>query len=274
MKNGNVSFSTLSFGEVTEEFAGLQFEPEEKPCSNSDDTKQFRHVLTDPESRELLMEHKKHLQSLVAKEHKELQSMGFQRMNQSSLRSIISEKLDRSCVSLHRLEADITDATDDLTDFSEHQFDGHLVFDFDEQQRALDTSRSARRDEDGNDNSDDDSFALPLEAQPVPANSRKIPISPDISVALRGASESWRAIRNGSTTAMTCGGCKTRLHVVEDAEYVVCPDCWMVGPVEETIGGIAFELDGGCDKYGLGLGLPEKDIVRWVEEELAKTKAA
>jgi hypothetical protein len=273
------SFPGASFDE-SEAFASLRFEDEGKSSESSkcgDDPGQFRQILTDEESRTLLTEHKKYLKLLVAKGHKDLQSIGFHRMNQSSLRSSVTERLDRSMMSLQKLEADITDATEDLTDFSEHRFDGHLVFDFDEQQRALDISRnshSQRHNDDDND--DDDSFALPVESsgapQPVPAASRTIPLSPDLSVPLRGSIETWQAIRHGCTVAVTCSDCNTELHAIEDAEYIVCPDCWMVGPVEETIGGIALEFDGCSDNYGLALGVKVQDVVQWVEEEASKTQ--
>jgi hypothetical protein len=99
-----VSFPGASFDEPSETFA-LQFEREDNPG-------QFRQILTDEESRKLLNEHKSYLKRLVAKGHKDLECMGFHGMTQSSLRSIITEKLDWSMMSLHKLEADSTDATE------------------------------------------------------------------------------------------------------------------------------------------------------------------
>ena len=277
-KHVKVSFPETSFGDDGIEQFGLRFEPDNEepfPSNSVDDLKEqvSPQVLTDEESRKLLIEHKNYLKSLIAKKYEDLQSMGFHRINGSSLRSIISEKLDRSNMSLQKLEADITEATEDLTDYSEHNFDGHLEFDFDEQQRALDISRREERREEEAD-SDQDSFALPPQyQQAVPATSRKVPLSDGVSVPLRGASESWQAIRNECTTSMTCSGCQTKLHVIEDAEYVVCPDCWTAGPLEQSLGGFGFEMDGCSDNYGLGLGLPENDIVQWVEKEMKKREA-
>lgn len=259
------------------------------------------HVLYDEESRLLLTEHKKFLYRLVSAKHKELQSMGFHHMNNSSLRSIISERLDRSSMSLQKLEADITDATEDLTDFSEHPFDGHLTLDFDEQVQALEMfhnscsrrgsgrshnddmlayERSSNNDDDDEDEEDDDdSFSLsPMHAfsasqWAVPPTNRKIPISAELSVPLRGAAETWNAIRTAATTAVTCKGCHANLHVLEDAEYVVCPDCWTVGPVEYKIGGIMLESDGSSGSFGLALGVKADEVLEWVEEANSKQKS-
>ena len=141
------AFAGASFEESSEVFA-LQFEPEDGAPARKN-SGQPRQILTDEESRNLMMEHKKYLKRLVAQGHKDLQSSGIYRMNQSSLRSIITEKLSRSTMTLQKLEVDFTDATEDTTEFSDHLFDcSHLVFDFDEQQRALDSSsrRSLRHE--------------------------------------------------------------------------------------------------------------------------------
>ncbi len=278
--NGKLDLSTLSLESKDDN-------PSSSCCGEEQGRELYHQILSDTESRKLLTEHKKYLQRLVATKHKDLHSMGFHHMHSSSLRSIVSERLDRSLFCLQRLEADITEATDDWTDFSEHRFDGHLVFDFDEQMRALDISHNSSRRENGdeakergdNDDSeyDDDSFALPPLASEsggplgVPASNRSIPLSPDVSAPLRGASETWQAIRSGATTAITCSGCNASLHVIEDAEYVVCPDCWMVGSVEWNIGGIMFECDGSSTNFGLGLGVKAEEVVQWVEEQTSKS---
>lgn len=279
-ENGEkVCLSDASFDTSSSNTGALRFEAEESssfPRSKCDDLRQFRQILTDEESRRLLGEHKKHLKRLVAEGHKDLQSIGFCRMNQSSLRSIIAEKVGRSMMSLQKLEADITEATEDITDFSEHQFDGNLVFDFDEQQRALEISqnsqRGRRREEMSSHHEDDDndSFALPSEygtrGNAVPATNRRIPLSPDVTVPLRGATETWQAIKHEGTIATMCIDCGADLHVIEDAEYIACPDCWMVGPVQQNVGGIAFECDGSSDNYGIGLGVKAQEVVQWVED--------
>lgn len=282
-----VSFPSASIDEESSGTFAWRFEDDGEgtkySASNGDNPDGLRPILTDEESRKLLTEHKKYLKLLVAEGHKDLQSMGFSRSSQASLRSIITEKLDRSMMSVQKLEADITEATEDLTDFSEHQFDGHLAFDFDEQQRALDISRNSqaqrRRDEvaDNDEEDDDGSFALPAElchSRAVPATNRKIPVSPDVYVPLRGATETWQAIRRGCTTATTCSDCNSDLHVIEDAEYFVCPDCWMVGPIEQSVGGIALEFDGSSDNYGLGLGVKARDVIQWVVDGTSKTQIA
>jgi hypothetical protein len=143
----------------------------------------------------------------------------------------------------------------------------------------LDSSHNSQRRKEVTKNDDDDeneSFALSVEPgeapQPVPATSRKIPLSPDLSVPLRGSTETWQAIKHGYTIAVTCSNCNADLHAIQDAEYFVCPDCWMVGPVEQAIGGIALEFDGSSDNYGIGLGVKARDVIQWVEEATSKAQ--
>lgn len=268
------------------------------PVKCYDEPGNHSHILYDTESRILFTEHKKFLHRLVSAKHKELQSMGFHHMNSSSLRSIISERLDRSTMSLFKLEADITDATEDLTDFSEHRFDGHLAFDFDEEVRALEMFHNSQSHRGGGDDAvlaydergdndysnnddegeDDDSFSLSPAPRSssgqltVPATNRNIPLSAGLSVPLRGAAETWSAIRTAATTAVSCNGCTANLHVLEDAEYVVCPDCWTVGPVEYNIGGIMLESDGSSNNFGIALGVKADEILEWVEETSSNGK--
>ena len=56
------------------------------------------------------------------------------------------------------------------------------------------------------------------------------------------------------------------LHVVEDAAYVVCLDCWTIGTTEQTIGGIHLELEEDSDeKYGVAMGIKSDEVLQWVE---------
>jgi hypothetical protein len=179
------------------------------------------------------------------------------------------------------LEADLTEATDDLTDFSEQFFDGNLIFDFEEQQRASDHLLGCARrlprinsvdfDEEGDgaltnispNPSIETTWEPPI---PVPATNRTIRITPDFCVPLRGAGEIWEAIRTDSTVVTTCSCCQTELHVLQDAEYVVCLDCWVVETVEQRVGDIGIELEEDSDDvYGVALGIKADEVLQWVD---------
>ena len=110
-------------------------------------------------------------------------------------------------------------------------------------------------------------------------------VSPGVILPLRGSSETWEAIKEGRITVTSCAICSTDLHVIEDAKYVVCPDCWIVQTVcNDMVGGILLECDEieshYQDKeectYGVGLGVKATDVVDWLndipEEENAYAK--
>jgi hypothetical protein len=261
----------------------------------------------DDASRALLVEHKKYLQQLVTEGRDSLQSMGYYRSttNQaagsSSLRTLLTKKLDRmNHSSILQLESDLTEATEDATDFSEESFDGNLVFDFDEQQQASELSirrrsslgRSRSRihpcdDDDDNDdegddhdhdeNSSEDEHSLEEEewalnqgttlSMPVMMRDRTLHLSPDWSLPLRGVVETWQAIRKDTTVTTVCRGCQTELHVVHDAEYVVCLECGVVGPIDHVIAGIEMELEEESDDlYGVAVGVTSDEVIQWVDE--------
>ena len=264
----------------------------------------------DDASRAMLVEHKNYLQLLVTEGRDSLQSMGYYRSttNQgagsSSLRTLLTKKLDRmNHSSILQLESDLTEATEDATDFSEESFDGNLVFDFDEQQQASELSirrrsplgRSHSRmhpcddhgddhdddngdDHDHDENSSEDEHSLEEEewalnqgtttlSMPIMMRDRTLHISPDWSLPLRGVVETWQAIRKDTTVTTVCRGCQTELHVVHDAEYVVCLECGVVGPIDHVIAGIEMELEEESDDiYGVAVGVTSDEVVHWVDE--------
>jgi hypothetical protein len=258
------------------------------------------------------VEHKKYLQQLVTEGRDSLQSMGYYRSttnqggSSSSLRTLLTKKLDRmNHSSILKLESDLTEATEDATDFSEESFDGNLVFDFDEQQQASELSIRRRRsslgrshsrshmhpcdddehDDDGDyhdhdENSSEDEHSLEnLEedwalaqgtttlSMPITMRDRTLHISPDWSLPLRGVVETWQAIRKDTTVTTVCRGCQTELHVVHDAEYVVCLQCGVVGPIDHVIAGIEMELEEeSYDIYGVAVGVTSDEVVHWLDE--------
>jgi hypothetical protein len=96
---------------------------------------------------------------------------------------------------------------------------------------------------------------------------KMIEIAPGILEPLRGSEETWRAIqadfyRPATCVACGCGnGCDdTTLFVIQDARYVLCPACKVVGPVDNDDGD---ETSGGRGG-GVGLGFTHDDLVAWL----------
>jgi hypothetical protein len=85
---------------------------------------------------------------------------------------------------------------------------------------------------------------------------------------LRGADETWNAIMNGGYIPAPCLSCGLDLLCVIDAEYILCPECRVVGPVFEDELGMRLEfLQGGSQKpYGVGMGFKPDDLERWQSE--------
>ena len=98
-------------------------------------------------------------------------------------------------------------------------------------------------------------------------------VAPGVTVPLRGSTETWEAIKDGRVTVTACCACQLELHCIEDAEFVICPDCWVVSSVDQTFGGIPLEnedmaeFDGGKRPTcrGVGLGVKAVEVVEWLE---------
>jgi hypothetical protein len=79
-----------------------------------------------------------------------------------------------------------------------------------------------------------------------PFTHAEMEISPGVFVPLRGSQETLDAMREGDCVNVHCFCCAAKLLCISDAEYVVCPDCRVVSPVD---------LPGKRDVGGVGLGL-------------------
>jgi ribosomal protein S27E len=91
-------------------------------------------------------------------------------------------------------------------------------------------------------------------------NSNKtIEIMPGMRVPLRGAEETWKAIEQDFFLPVTCYGCTKELCCIQDASYVLCPACRVVGP-----------MDTGASDFGstvgVGLGFSLDDLYQWQSE--------
>jgi hypothetical protein len=94
----------------------------------------------------------------------------------------------------------------------------------------------------------------------------RIEVAPGIELRLRGSKETWAAIKECRITVTSCCCCLTELHCIEDAELVVCPDCWVVSPVDQSIGGIPIEGDSNESDPSVSLGVKVEDSIRWRSE--------
>jgi hypothetical protein len=74
----------------------------------------------------------------------------------------------------------------------------------------------------------------------------EIEIAPGVFVPLRDGQETGNAIREGNCVHVHCFCCAAKLFCISDAQYVLCPDCNVVSPLD---------LPGKCDGRGVGLGL-------------------
>ena len=105
-----------------------------------------------------------------------------------------------------------------------------------------------------------------------PSSERKKPIEveiePGVFMNLRGADETWTFIMNGSYIPAPCFSCGLDLLCVIDAEYILCPDCRVVGPVfEDELGMRAEYLQDSSKKvHGVGMGFKPDDLMRWQSE--------
>lgn len=80
-----------------------------------------------------------------------------------------------------------------------------------------------------------------------------IEVYPGLSKPLRGAVESEDAFTRGYFASLTCLACTLEICCIKDAEYVVCPLCHNVTPLEF----MGLRLP---DAHGVGIGLAQATI--------------
>jgi hypothetical protein len=106
-------------------------------------------------------------------------------------------------------------------------------------------------------NSEQDGLKLPPAQFSVLDNTSKtIEIMPGIHVPLRGAKETWNCVERDFFLPVTCFGCTAELCCIQDASYVLCPVCRVVGPMDVGAGDFGSTV-------GVGLGFSFDDLFRW-----------
>jgi hypothetical protein len=96
---------------------------------------------------------------------------------------------------------------------------------------------------------------------PLPSQSH-VKISPGVQVRLRGADETWKAIQHDYYMPTECICCESTIFCIQDADYVLCPDCRVVSRLE------------GSSSHGMGgvgLGFTYDDLSRW-QDDLLKAR--
>jgi hypothetical protein len=93
--------------------------------------------------------------------------------------------------------------------------------------------------------------------RPPPSSQPTVEISPGVHVRLRGADETWRAIENDYYMPAQCICCESTIFCIQNADYVLCPDCRVVSRME----GLSSHGIGG-----VGLGFKYEDLARWQDD--------
>ena len=99
----------------------------------------------------------------------------------------------------------------------------------------------------------------PRRAQPV-----LVEVAPGIRAPLRGSDETWQALQDDFYVPGLCWICDETVFVIQDAAFVLCPDCKTVSPVEgDFIDRLAA---------GVGLGFKYETLVRWQDELMERRR--
>ena len=101
-----------------------------------------------------------------------------------------------------------------------------------------------------------------------------IAVAPGLTLPLRGSDETWKAITDGRTMMTKCCTCNSDLHCIEDAKFVLCPDCWIVSPVDQLPNDTLSENNNSDHRivgsnhhsYGVGLGVKGEEVIQWIEQ--------
>ena len=107
----------------------------------------------------------------------------------------------------------------------------------------------------------------PIERQAPRKRDKTIEVSPGEFLRLRGADETWRAVQVDFYMPCECVCCLLTLFCIQDARFVLCPDCRVIGPME----GAADACEGSSGDGGVGLGFKLKDLAKW-QDNIAKER--
>ena len=89
-----------------------------------------------------------------------------------------------------------------------------------------------------------------------PSAGETITITIGQDIRFRGAVETWKAIQDDFYIPCSCIFCNLMLFCIQDASYVLCPECYDVSPVEDL----------GVFDGGIGLGFTVEELCDWQKE--------
>lgn len=95
---------------------------------------------------------------------------------------------------------------------------------------------------------------------------KSVEISPGQYLRLRGADETWKAIQNDFYMPTECSCCRLTIFCIQDADFVLCPECRVVSP----LAGVVYEGSDG----GVGLGFTMKELAGWQKDIEMNRRAA
>jgi hypothetical protein len=165
-----------------------------------------------------------------------------------------------SCCSLEESCTAFFNSEESFTEFGEESFDMRRTsefdistIDFDLQKEEMEKFELQKKRSDGDDKN-------------------LIEVFPGRCLPLRGSEETWKAIMAGYITITRCTCCEEDLTCVEDTHLVICSDCWVFSPVDQSIAGISLEETEEewhirDELRGVGLGFKAKDILEWMNSQ-------
>jgi hypothetical protein len=107
-----------------------------------------------------------------------------------------------------------------------------------------------------------------ISAPPSRLFSTLVEVFPGLSAPLRGSDETKTAVAHEYYTSLVCFGCTTPINCIADVQFVICPICQVISPVDQdTFRGEAMTAD---MRWGLGLGFTQ-EMLRDMQVEIAAT---
>jgi hypothetical protein len=115
------------------------------------------------------------------------------------------------------------------------------------------------------------------EAKEINSSVQIIEVAPGVRMHLRGADETWAAIQRDRFGPVKCISYDTTIFCIEDADFVLCPECKVVSPFNDindnTTVTIQYEMQCSSSNHnympgggGVGLGFTLEQLATWQEE--------
>jgi hypothetical protein len=93
-----------------------------------------------------------------------------------------------------------------------------------------------------------------------------IEVAPGLKLPLR-SSGTWDAIMEGRITVTKCTCCGYELACIDDANLVVCGDCWVFSPVDQDMTSLSMEAEDPKSRLSVGMGVRTEEIFEWLTNQ-------